>query len=420
MTWRDTVTGQGSYRGAAFYITDSRAQFGRRNKVNEYPQRDAPYTEDLGRAARRWNIECFVVGDDYMTARDALIAALEGKGGGTLVHPYLGTVTASVEQPAQVTESTAGGGMASFSLQFVETGVDNQPTVTVDTQAASVTANLQETLTQDAPNVVLITNQPTFVASSALGVLAQAKSAMSQALAAINAPADALFSAQQQLQAFTTQGLSLLEAPASLVAGVFSTVSAIGALAPYADDALTALCGPFIAGPLSSGSAEAQPLGGLLAFGAALPAVPLTTPARQVQANNQTALTQMVQCAAAAAAVTTVSQIDFTSYDDAAGIRDALADQLDQLATAVSDSGAVDVAVSIDALRLAMIADVTARGASLARLYSYTPPTTQPMVVIAQRLYGDATQTEALLARNFVFNPGFTPGGRPLEVLSNV
>jgi prophage DNA circulation protein len=43
MSWEDTfAAGRGSFRGATFWIQESRTAFGRRNKIHEYPFRDAP------------------------------------------------------------------------------------------------------------------------------------------------------------------------------------------------------------------------------------------------------------------------------------------------------------------------------------------------------------------------------------------
>jgi prophage DNA circulation protein len=463
MTWRDDFQ-EGSFRGAAFLISESRATFGRRNQVHEYPQQDKPWAEDLGKSADRWTIECFVVGEDYFSDRDALIAALKAAGSGTLVHPYLGTIDASLETPAEVTESTDHGGMASFSLSFVESGADTAPAGSPDTQGAADAAadDVQTTADTSAAGDLDVAGQPGFVIQGAQDVLSAAGDAIGQALAVIQAPADALFAIQQQVAGLASNGLALLQAPADLVGVLFGAIGAIGDLAPVADDALSALCGsdvfaaapapvavlPDGVGPTGIGAvigadgvetlppiggfglgtlppvdrftpgAAAAPLGGLFGFGATLAPVRLGTPARAVQAANQAAIVRLVQCATAAAAVKVVADMPFNSYEDAAGVRDALADQLDAVAMALADSGDDALAASVDVLRTAMIADVTARGGSLASLYGYTPAKARPAVVIAQGLYLDATRAEDILARNYVEHPGFVPGGQVLEVLS--
>ena len=72
----------------------------------------------MGRRAREYSIEAFVLGSDYMRARDALLEAIEAPGAGQLVHPWHGTVNVTVAA-ASLNESTERGGMAVFSLTFV-------------------------------------------------------------------------------------------------------------------------------------------------------------------------------------------------------------------------------------------------------------------------------------------------------------
>jgi prophage DNA circulation protein len=412
MTWRDRFQ-EGSFRGVPFFVSESRATFGRRNAIHQYPGRDQPWAEDLGRAADRWTIECFVVGDDYDLARDALIAAIRASGSGTLIHPYLGTKTASVDNGAEVTDSTEEGGMARFSIPFVEAGADTTPAATPDTQGAAVAAaaNVGTAAATSATTRLSVANVAGFVNVSAQGLVGSVGAAISGALGLVRADPLQAFSFLQSLATFSSAPQTLLADPGTLAATIFSTVGAVGTLATYADDALTQLVGP-------TGVATGQQ-NGLIGFGSDLPAIAPTTPDRVTQAANQAALCQILNAAAAASAVSVIADMAFTSYDDAVSIRDPVADQLDQLATTIADSGDDNLAGAVDALRLAMITDVTARGASLARLYAYTPPNTQPAILIAQRLYGDATRADELIARNAIPHPSFVPGGQTLEVLSN-
>jgi prophage DNA circulation protein len=397
MTWSDRFQ-EGSFRGVPFLITSAPRQIGRRQEMHEYPGRDTPWTEDLGRSGRRWQIECFVIGPDYDLARNALEAALEKPGPGTLIHPYLGTLQASAGV-ATVVDSTAEGGMASFSIPFLEAGVDAQPSVTPDTgvAAGAAAASVRTASLNNVGANLTIPGSESFITPSALSVLSSAATAIRLGIAAVNGDPLAAFGLLQQVAGLG--GAGALADVGSLVGTVFDVVAGISDVAAASGPALVQLTG-------------------LIDFGASLPAVPLTTPSRIVQAGNQTALVLLVQCAAAAAAVNTVAGTTFSSYDEAAGVRDPLADQLDGLATAISVSGDDALAAAMDALRLAMVVDVTARGASLARLYSYTPATTEPALVIAQRLYGDAAQADDIIARNAPPRPAFMTGGLPIQVLN--
>ena len=72
-----------SFRGVPFEVTAASLTAGRRTVVHEYPQRDKPYVEDLGRASRKLTIKAFVVGSDYLARAQRLLAAIEKPGPGT-------------------------------------------------------------------------------------------------------------------------------------------------------------------------------------------------------------------------------------------------------------------------------------------------------------------------------------------------
>lgn len=56
--WRDRLR-DASFRGVPFSVEDDEGSFGRRVQVHEYPNRDKPFTEDLGRATRRMTINAY-------------------------------------------------------------------------------------------------------------------------------------------------------------------------------------------------------------------------------------------------------------------------------------------------------------------------------------------------------------------------
>ena len=178
MSWREQYQ-SGRYRGAVFYTLRSDRQGGRRLALHEYPAKDIPWAEDLGRRARRFDLELFVIGDDYMAARDQLLAALEARGPATLQHPYYGACQVSVKQ-YRVNESTANGGLATFSVTFVETGRPAYPTARVDTQAL-VQARAREALAQAqaaCAESFSIQKQPGFVALAATDILTRLTEAL--------------------------------------------------------------------------------------------------------------------------------------------------------------------------------------------------------------------------------------------------
>lgn len=131
--WRDALQ-PASFGGAGFRVEADSQNGGRRNATHEFPHRDEPWTEDMGRRARRWSIAGYLIGPNYLKPRDALVAVLESEGPHTLVHPLLGTVQANCDDYI-VGERREQGGYCIVEMRFVEAGSQPGTTVTADTQS---------------------------------------------------------------------------------------------------------------------------------------------------------------------------------------------------------------------------------------------------------------------------------------------
>lgn len=406
MSWRDDLR-PASYRGVAFHVMQSSEHFGRKTVLHRYPLRNKAYLEDLGRDVDVYELDAFVIGNDYMAQRDALKAALLQSGRGELVHPYYGTLQLSVLGEASVTHSVRDGGMAWFRFALVDTDDNPYPDAAGDTRfgVASVASWAEEALGVSFAGVFDVLAAADFVASEAVEIVGEA-------LSAINGVAGSIISAGSELTSFIglieeTQGAidRLLQAPATLAQKLTGAVDGLLFLNSSEDTSSKAYRAPLRATVR------------LTEFGTDLPAVPQTTPSRAVQAANQQAVVSLVRRSAVIAAARAAADIDFTSYNDAVATRDELAEIFEKEIVAAADAGDDVAYEALAAVRGAMVADITQRGAPLSRLGTYTPPLTMPVLVIAHRLYGDASRADEIAARNGLRHPGFVPGGEPLEVL---
>lgn len=396
MTWRERYQ-RASFRGVEFAVRRSDAQVGRRTALHEYPQRDDPWPEDMGRAARRFTVDGVLVGADYDRVRDRLIAALETKGPGLLVHPFFGRRTVSLAGPVRISESpTDQGGMASFSLDFVEAGGNAQPQARADTAGAlgEAAAAVKAQARADFAKRFAAAGKPDFVRASAAQGIRDAMTAVQNARRGLLADASILSDFNAELRNVTGQAGSLMNTPADLAARIQDAVGGVRGVAAVPSGALASL---------------RQLFGFRLSVGSG------ATPSRQQDSANRAAISSLVSASAMAEAVEVVAGLEFESYDQAVSLRDDLGDNLDALAMTADESAYLPVV----ALRAALVRDISARGADLARVAHYTPGATLPALVLAHRLYGDAARDEALIARNplQVRHPGFVPGGVSIEYL---
>lgn len=132
--WRDALR-PASFRGVAFRVEVNARAGGRRGVVHEYPKRNLPYSEDMGRRARRWHVQAYHLGPDYLVLRDRLITALEADGPGTLILPlpYLGEAVQAMVGPYTALESRERGGFCAYEIEFSEAGVPGFATEILET-----------------------------------------------------------------------------------------------------------------------------------------------------------------------------------------------------------------------------------------------------------------------------------------------
>lgn len=383
---------QGSFRGAPFIVPEHEATFGRRTELHEYPLRDKPYVEDLGRKAREFSLTVFVDGrlttdDDYLAARDALIFELEKAGPGTLIHPYYGSLRVSLTAPVRVSESSREGGRATFTIVCVESGelefVEAEYSTVVGVQTLADSA--EAAAISDFAAFFSVDNLPDFH-------LAEIETELTRTLAELEKTVGAVTAAvAAEIRAPYNMGVAILGA----VGKISTTVTEpLRAFKLYRD---------------------------LFGAGNDSPAVPTTTPAREQQASSTQALHLVVQRAAIVNAARASSAASYASLDDALDARDRLLAALDaQMETVAVLGGASigdDLFQKFAGLRAAVARDLLIRGGKLPRVRRWTAPASLPALVIAHRLYGDANRDAEIVSRNKIRHPGFVPGGVVLEVL---
>lgn len=393
-----------SWRGVPFHVTATDLSAGRRTQLHEYPQRDTPWVEDIGRASRELAFDGFVVGPDYVDQANALLAALEAPGPGTLIHPWFGSLKVSLKDPARVSFDVALG-VARVSMSFVESGELEFPAASTSTQSATRqrAAALETASVESFASRFTVQGFQDFVTAAANGNLTDmlgivGTSQIGKALGYANGLANTVSTA-----------IALVSDPSSLgykVLGVFglsglaTTVAAwtsiVRSLSRISTDSS-------MAGPASSN---------------------VYTPSR-LQANaNAAAVYALGRRALLAQAVGASSLVGTAadaptgrtpgiSHADMMAVRNELVAALDAESLAADDG----VYQALMDARAAVWADLTARARDSARLTTLTPAETGPALALAYDLYEDATRDAEIVARNSVRHPGFVPS-LPLKVLT--
>ena len=379
-----------SFRGVPFFVRGHEQDAGRRVVGDEYPLRDVSDSEDMGRQQEHYQVDAYVLGNDYLAQASALYSAcVLSSDFASLVHPYLGQITCRCVKFRR-SEKASEGGIARFHLTFLEAGGQPSPLASVDTASSSlgfVTALLQSAAELYSLAVV-VANHPGFL----LGFL--------------GAELEIVGNGVLGLPGGTLQGF------AALAAAVFATPSDMdatpaaitAAFSTYADGVAQAPDGTY-----PNGNDPSFGLTGYATFGSDWPAVPQTTPDRIQQATNQATVILVTQACAAAATAQVYAQTTFVSSNAATAARNQLTDWLDCLAVSAADAGWTDLYSSLTDLYAAVVADMTARAQQLPSLVPYETNGPMPSLTLAQLLYQDPTRACQLVELNDAEHPGFMP-----------
>jgi len=139
-----------SWKGMEFQVDSSSDEFGRRGESYEYPLGEIIGYKDLGRKARKFSVEGYLIGGDRVAQTNAMALLAESPEPGMLVHPIYGsqlcacitlTTKADYKKEARVTRLTFEFVEASASLAPYLIGVTIA--VVLSSGSAAFTASQQ-------------------------------------------------------------------------------------------------------------------------------------------------------------------------------------------------------------------------------------------------------------------------------------
>lgn len=378
-----------SFRGVPFQVYAAGGELGRSTALHVFPNGSTPYPEDLGKAPQFYEVQGFVSGSSYMAQRDALEAALQQPGPGTLVHPWYGSLYVALAGPVRTQHSAADGGLWQFQARFVRVekpgGLTGSPNLS-DMVSGRVNAVAQRAQAL-ADSVGQYMDKGAWVVSqieSAAGVfISSVKSVLS-----------------------LPEGLSAL-------AGMAGSTGWLAGLVSSGN--FGASCWEMIqAGVdnLPSGSGPSA----LLGLVQAAPEVPVSAAfgtSRRAAAEGQriVANVQRQMCVSAACAVAAGHTPSTTR--EAGTLQAAVLDAMD---AAQLDAGDAAFAVLSD-LRTVTLRAMAEKARTLPDVISVTERQVMPSLAVAWRWTGGIEAEQDLIIRNGLRHPGFVPGGRALELI---
>ena len=421
-----------SFRGVSFWVESSDLSVGRRTVTHQYPQRDEPFTEDLGRAAREYRFSAFVLGEDYIEQAKKLREALEKPGAATLVHPEFGEIQV-VAQPGASMSFSQSMRRANFSLAFVEAGLNAFPTPEGASQQASRAAadQVSEAAADSFEESLTLDDIEDFVQDALNGDLLDALDIISNSEIAkvldfadrvSDLANDAISLVRGGPKAFATKlmgalGLSRL---ATTVAGWQRVGKSLCALADDLrgdeDEPVYSTVKPKSAEVIESNrkavyslcrqAVLVQAVGVSTLIGTD---VDSTVASSSILPDEGEAVVDSRTGATEVGTVTSSGSFSSSptiSYDEMLEARERIVGRLEEEMLDVEDDR---VFMALREAATAVSKDLSSRAEEQARLYDYDAGAVLPSCVTAMELYGDATRAQEIVVRNGVTNPLFCP-----------
>ncbi|MGO0628715.1 DNA circularization protein [Pseudomonas sp. SAR267] len=458
-TWRDELH-PASFRGVPFHVDSDSMPVGRRTQIHEYPQRDKPLVEDLGRVTREIKMAAFVIGEDFLIKRDALLNALDKPGAGELIHPWYGRLMVTATG-CSVGHERREGGMARFDLVFVEDGEKGFPAGVPNT--ARQLEESSETLLQSAIRrykaAMAVVNRARLAVVVLQNGIAGVQMAIAQELrqltglvSSVEALADMLINAPGNFSAmirgqFSSVGGSRSTGyrwgPSSSTSSTASASSSASSIEADPEFASTVAGLPEADPEFASFAASSRAIatqveqsrelaaqvvaaaaaieaGSTAAGGAATAAVieaarELVRDALIVLAVRTAAVMPVVQAPAPLSGypslqqqvVSPITRPDVPVTADVVAVRDAIEAAL----VAAEQTAPHEHFEVLEVVRKQVRAHLTEVARAGVRLAEVTTLESLPAVVLAYQRYGDATRAAEIVTRNKVAHPGFLPVG---------
>lgn len=390
MSWKKGFR-TGSFRGVPFFVRSADDGGGRRKAEHIYGGRDTPWSEDLGRKQKTYNLTVFVIGTDYFKQRDALEEALNKKGPGILIHPWRGSLDVTVEYRVQ--HSSDDGGLCYFSLTCTESGHNKTPEVMVDSADNLLVAadRSKVSSTKEFLDKFTLEKVANYVKLDTVEYLAGLVSNIQKSASPLSI--ESVVSNISKINALLNDPADLGSAVYNLVASGTNTKN------------------------LSVLRRLAQ-LRNLFKYEIYSDSTRLDTVGQRQITNNTVALDTLVNNAVS---VESAKILALANYEDVFNDRHSAADsvtliekQLEYLLYQVSDIHYLE----LNDLRVVMLNDFKHRSVELPEIKQIKLQQTEPALVVAYREYGQVDRAAQIVKMNNINHPSFIVAGVPLEILN--
>ncbi len=402
MGFRDNLR-DASFKGIKFFVDTSELSAGRKTVVHSFPDKDNPnFIEDQGKATRIYNIEAFVIGDDYLITKDRLIRACEDKEIGVLIHPFYGKKKVKLIGTARIRENITDGGMAIITMSLSETEEIQFPIQQLSTISELINAvtSAIDSVNNTLLDVYDVLNTPATILNESLSII----DSTIETLNTVKKISNINESYQRSIDKLQSR-VDLLQLTAGGLVDDFTGIFGISSSEVSTTPST-----------ISGGQEDANQNVLLNNIQENLGIID-SRKTLKIDSNdeNTIALQNYIIEIALVAGINSVINMEFISSDQANETQNKLIEEIDFLL----DNSTNDVTLQNFAdLKTALINDIINRGSNLPTLEILRLEAVANSLSLSYKLYKDLDRVDEILARNAILHPGFIPAGVDLEVLS--
>jgi len=396
MSWKDNLR-PASFRGVPFFIDTSQFTTGRRVQLHEFPDRDNPFPEDLGKVSGTFRVEGHILGDDYFDIKERLVEACEKEGPGELIHPYYGTLQVQVG-PASFDEDTLDGRIAKVTFLFYQAGDNRFPKNIDDKQVllengaaaalAAAKADFDENFT--------ILGFAGFVVDTARSAVENAADAFEEATAGIVQTAEEIADLAFSVRNLKAEVNDLLQSPQELSTRLLDSLSLME----------EALGTP--EGKLRAHSTLFQFVGNTGTN------FSTTTPSRVRQSDNEDIINNFIRRSAIIKGTVQASEVEYESVQAANTQREELVDLIEDQSVNATNDDVFQTMGDLNAQLVEVLPDVDSE---LPNVKTVEVKNTTHSLFLAHDLFENPDAEQDIIDRNGVRHPGFILGETELEVV---
>jgi len=390
---------EASFRGFNFFVDGSQVAGGRRAIQHQFPNRETPYTEDLGRQAKSYQIEGHIIGTDYLQAKKRLFEVFEKKGPGELIHPFYGSLMVQVGA-LNVSESMRQGAIATFSVTCLELGDAKFPKGKNDKGAilSEKKTKALASIKDDFDKNFSIASMPGFAIQSARDLVAKVQET---------------FDSVTKPLSDTSEGIANLAfATRNLIAETNDLLQSPGLLSQRLLDSFK-----LMEDAIGGNKDKTKAYSSFYSF-AGDEAVTGDTPTRLQERKNSETFENFMRRAAAVSSTETAIVADFVSIDESQKAREDISAVIEAQIRAINidetNTGLYQAMIDINASIIDALPDIDADLPSIKEL---TPKGDEISLLLAYDLNGSLENEQDIINRNKIRHPAFINADEKLEVI---